>query len=582
MAQQPRKMFIPAFSIVAMVITLLVIISVSTYRNLDRDKREAMGYVHRECLALINALETGARVGLLHHDIHADQFGRLIREASGIRDVAYILLVDKNGRIIQSADPAGAGITEDFDRAFFLQNAAGDGKGRIRMLGDHTKVYETAKRFRLPATSDNLSRPGPDQSDLSAKKLPGSIMIIGLKMKSFEAARKADFHHAIIMAAIVFALGSGTIFFIFVIQNYYLVNRTLKQARDYNRVVVDHMANGLISIDISGKVQTCNHQAAELLGIADAELNGEDLKHILDFEQSGISKTLNNCATVMEREIQVPICPEGDGTRRHLAVSVTPILTNNRKCGGAVIILRDLTELKQLEAKVRRSEKLAAIGKLAASVAHEIRNPLSSIRGFAHLLAGVLSDSPKEKKYADVMVQEVDRINRVVSDLLIFARPLELELRPTDICEMVEHVAALAGTGRDSGHVDIRTQCPEHMERVDIDGGLMTSVLFNLVLNAMQSMEDGGQVDIGVSMNREGGARLLRLWVSDNGPGIPADRQKTIFEPFYTTREKGTGLGLAIAHKIVENHGGRIGIQSPAPGETAGSRFDIRIPLGDG
>jgi two-component system sensor histidine kinase HydH len=122
-----------------------------------------------------------------------------------------------------------------------------------------------------------------------------------------------------------------------------------------------------------------------------------------------------------------------------LALSITPIIGEDSTCQGAVIVMRDLSEIKQLEEKVRRSEKLAAIGKLAAGVAHEIRNPLSSIRGFAQYLRNAFKDKPREKEYTETIVLEVDRINSVVTDLLTFARPMEAELIPTDLTEMHCH-----------------------------------------------------------------------------------------------------------------------------------------------
>jgi two-component system sensor histidine kinase HydH len=258
-------------------------------------------------------------------------------------------------------------------------------------------------------------------------------------------------------------------------------------------------------------------------------------------------------------------------------MSATPILEEDDQCQGAVIVLRDLREIKQLEEKVRRSEKLAAIGKLAAGVAHEIRNPLSSIRGFAQFLAQGLKDSPREQKYAQTMVSEVDRINRVVTDLLTFARPTRAEAVPADVTELVEHCVRLVQVDADSRNITLRRNITD-LSKVRLDTNQLTQALLNLLLNAMQAVESGGTIEIGAAL-KPSDDRLL-LWVEDNGAGIQPDKFEKIFDPFYTTRAKGTGLGLAIVHKIVENHQGEIGVESPPAGKRKGSRFTLFLPAG--
>lgn len=260
-----------------------------------------------------------------------------------------------------------------------------------------------------------------------------------------------------------------------------------------------------------------------------------------------------------------------------MTLSVTPILDEKQTCTGAVILLRDLREIKKLEEKVRHSEKLAAIGELAAGVAHEIRNPLSSIKGFARFLAHSLSDRAQEKEYAEIMVKEVDRINRVVNDLLTFARPLEPELTPTDVLELAEHTMRLVETDARSRDIKIRSEINSDLKRFLLDANQITQALLNLMLNALQEVNNGGSIDVGADVN-EAGTRL-NIWVEDNGPGIPQDKKKKIFDPFFTTREKGTGLGLAIVHKIVENHRGEIRVESPLSGNTRGCRFVMSLPV---
>ncbi|HYA02794.1 MAG TPA: ATP-binding protein [Syntrophobacteria bacterium] len=260
-----------------------------------------------------------------------------------------------------------------------------------------------------------------------------------------------------------------------------------------------------------------------------------------------------------------------------IALSVTPIRGDDGRCRSAVIVLRDLREIKRLEEEVRRSEKLAALGELAAGVAHEIRNPLSSIRGLAHFLRRALTERPQEMAYAEIMVKEVDRINRVVTDLLTIARPQEPDLAPADLQELLDHTVHLVQADVDRRGVEIHLTIARGLPEVVVDENQITQALLNLVLNALQAVETGGTIEVGASV--EDLDSRLHLWVEDNGPGVPPEHVERIFDPFFTTRAKGTGLGLPIVQKIAENHRGEIRVESPPKGKARGSRFTISIPL---
>ncbi len=259
-----------------------------------------------------------------------------------------------------------------------------------------------------------------------------------------------------------------------------------------------------------------------------------------------------------------------------MALSVSPIPGENGGCKGAVLILRDLTQIKKLEEKVRRTEKLAAIGKLASSVAHEIRNPLSSIRGFAQYLGREFTDRPDKQKFTRIIVKEVDRINRVVTDLLVLSRPRMPELTPTDIGELIDHSMNLTQPDAESHGVSLTRELPVEPIIWGLDVNQMTQVLLNLILNALDFSPEGAIVEVGARRNPKD--TELHLWVSDDGPGIGPETKTQLFDPFFTTRKKGSGLGLAIVKKIVENHGGTVDVISPPENRKTGCRFEIRIP----
>jgi two-component system sensor histidine kinase HydH len=234
-----------------------------------------------------------------------------------------------------------------------------------------------------------------------------------------------------------------------------------------------------------------------------------------------------------------------------------------------------MSAIKHLEEQVQRAEKLAAVGRLAAGVAHEIRNPLSSIRGFAYLLGKGHGEESPEREYADVMVREIDRINHVVSDLLNFARPMKLE--PEDIClaDIIDHVVALVSADTKAQEIDVHVHHDRNCPRLFADPNQLSQAILNLILNAIHALEDGGTIE--VRAGRQDKGEGLVISVEDNGPGIMPDLQDKIFEPFTTTRERGVGLGLAMVRKIAENQNGSVHLESPPPEKTHGTRFTLLL-----
>jgi two-component system sensor histidine kinase HydH len=568
-----KKLYLPALSLVAIIFLLLVLISISTYRNLDREKTRALHFLHHQGVTLLRSIEASARTGMQSLMWQEVSLGKLLQETTKDDEIAYVYLIDGHGLILHHSDPSKEGESSVWKPDLIEKDQI---VTRIKEFPEGIRIYELAKYFSpmyepsIIHSKDSILNSGQIPEQHSHR---GDSIVLGMKMTAFKDARHADIQHALIMAGVILVLGSGALFFIFVIQNYYLVNRTLKQTQDYTRQVVASMANGLLSVDLDGKIISYNLLALELLGLEEYEVKQMDFNDLIDFRGTDLFETMGHCVSVLDREINFH---KKSGEVVPLAFSITPIMGAGDNCQGAVIILRDLREIKQLEEQVRRSEKLAAIGELAAGVAHEIRNPLSSIKGFAQYLRHTLKDKPREKEYAETMVSEVDRINTVVTDLLTFARPMEAELVPTDVTELIEHTVRLIQADAQTRNINIQMHISD-LSKVPLDANQMTQAILNLLLNALQAVKNGGRIEVGAALNTSD--LLLKMWVEDDGSGISADQKEKIFDPFFTTQEKGTGLGLAIVHKIVENHNGEINLESPPVGKKQGTRITLSIPI---
>ncbi|PLX78949.1 MAG: sensor histidine kinase [Desulfuromonas sp.] len=229
-------------------------------------------------------------------------------------------------------------------------------------------------------------------------------------------------------------------------------------------------------------------------------------------------------------------------------------------------------QILEIAEQLRRADRLTVLGELSAGMAHEIRNPLGSIRGTAEILRdGVPQDDPKAE-FAEILLKEVDRLNRVVQEFLDFARPGQADMfKRTEICALLHESVQLIGNQARKGRVDITLRC-DTLPAFMGDAEKIKQALLNLLLNALQAMPDGGALRI----EADSGEKELRVRISDSGCGIPAEAREKIFNPFYTTRAAGTGLGLAITHRIIQSHGGRLEVESSVG---VGTTFTMLVPL---
>ena len=223
-------------------------------------------------------------------------------------------------------------------------------------------------------------------------------------------------------------------------------------------------------------------------------------------------------------------------------------------------------------ARLAQSEKLAALGQLAAAIAHEVRNPLAVVRSAAQGLTETLpADDAPSHRSCSFIIAEVDRLGSVVSSLLAFARPLQLRPRPVAVSDLVDRALLLAGGELAGKHVQVRCATPAGLPTLQADADLVCQALITLLANAAEAVPEAGEV----SIEAQAADGTVELAVADSGPGVPPELRARIFEPFFTTRPRGTGLGLAVARQIVEAHGGKLDVGERMGG---GARFTLRLP----
>ena len=351
-------------------------------------------------------------------------------------------------------------------------------------------------------------------------------------------------------------------------------NEALEATRDFLTRVIEGTADAIIVRDAAGLITSWNPAAEAIFGWTAVEMLGQTAQRLVAAGNESVLAVKRIDAALREGRTLRNLETSGlrkDGTPITFSLTVAPIYDATDRFAGTTGIVRDVTALKQLQLQLLERERLAAIGELAAMVAHEVRNPLAGIRGGCEILLEGYPEGDTRHDIGVEIIHQVDRLSRTVHDLLLFARPKAMDLVPTDLHGLIERILRVLGDDPETGEIEVVRDFGDDVPIIQADGRQMEQVFMNLILNAIQVMSHKGKVTIAT---RTVGRQVV-VAVSDTGPGIPPDKLAHIFEPFFTTRAQGTGLGLAIVKKIVEAHGGRIEAAS-LPG--SGARLTATLP----
>jgi two-component system sensor histidine kinase PilS (NtrC family) len=342
--------------------------------------------------------------------------------------------------------------------------------------------------------------------------------------------------------------------------------------RELNQVIVDSIQSGLIMTDAEGHIRHVNAFGEGILGRRASALLTMPLRDVLGSNLLGSAELRARAASRALARLELRYHHPG-GSELDLGVSVTPLATAEAARGGYLVVFQDLTDVRRLEAELRTNEKLAAVGEMAAQLAHEIRNPLGSIRGSAQVLAGEPGFSADQGHLLTIISRESKRLSDTLNRFLFQARSSGKPRDVVDLRPLLEEAVTLLRNGPEIG--------PDHAVRLETDDGphlcladrdQITQVFWNLARNGLEAMPEGG--DLVVSLRRVGADVVLT--VRDQGRGMAREEQRRVFEPFQSSSAMGTGLGLAIVYRIVREHGGDISVRS-APAR--GTEVELRLPL---
>jgi two-component system sensor histidine kinase HydH len=568
---------------------LAVVVAVMAAIDLGRERQYMTQLMLEKGAALIKAFEAGARTGMRGGFGANIRLQHLLEETANQPGIFSIAVTDASGRILAHSEASRIG-----QQLFGAETMAALAPGNTEQWrltqepGEASQTFLVYRHF-VPSLAGRFSRGewmhGPGRGhgpgmgggsgredaagrnflcsdDCDATGAPRDLLresldiFVGLDVAPIEAARRADLQNTLVTASVLLILGLGGVASLSALQSFRAQRRVLRQTTALAEEVVAAMPAGLILVGPDGRVAMANAAAAALAGVGEGGLAGRPAGDVLP-------EALLERAGEGEREMDLSLCGKAPLA---LGVSVSSVRAEEGVSVGSLVLLRDLREVRRLEAEVRRREKLAAVGHLAAGVAHEIRNPLSSIRGYAAYFGAKFAPGSEDRQAAEVMVREVDRLNRVISELIEFSRPSDLKRRPVRLPDLAAHAERLTRPDAVARGVTVDLSGATDAPEVLADPDRLSQALLNLCLNAIQAMETGGVMTLATGTAPDGRALVE---VADTGPGISPEHRDRIFDPYFTTKPRGTGLGLPLAHKIVAAHGGEIRVSSRPGGGTA-------------
>lgn len=568
---------IPPLILIGTIIVLFPIFTFMTIDRINRQENQSIRLLFEKSTALIRAFEAGTYTGMMNMQWSAAAMENLLSETATLPDIVYLFIVDQNGkiRLHSQKEKIGGSYGRDLD----LKAVIDENKTGWRIIEDPKKhkVFEVHKKFspintgRLKGVNPMMSMHGSmhgntlKQNDL----YENTIIFVGLDMTLISSADKNDTQHAIMMGVILALIGLTGFLLVFIVQRYGQTRSTLSRIQIFSDNLVENMPIGLVAADNNDQIVSINPTALKILNIP-TNIKTKRIGALLPGEVKNLLHTAPGNKKLIEKEITLK---KDSDSKITLDAIVSPLFDKDENALGTLLILRDKTELHRLRTEMEQNKRLAAIGRLAAGVAHEIRNPLSSLKGYATFFKEVFDRDSENFTIADTMTKEVDRLNRVVGELVELAKPIAVSGTSVNLEALISECIQLIAYEPDAEHIEIKTDIQRDLPQIQADEDRLKQVLLNLCLNALQAMENPGVLTL--KMYSDDADKEIVIEVADTGCGINQEDLSDIFEPYFTTKLSGTGLGLAIVHNIVKAHKGRIEVASNTG---AGTVFKIFLP----
>lgn len=380
---------------------------------------------------------------------------------------------------------------------------------------------------------------------------PYGIFRAGLSLDGYNAVMRGSRRQTVVVSGVLFLIGIVVFTLLALNQTFQVVNRSYTEIRSFTAAVLESMETGVVAVDSEGRVTVLNRAAKEIMKVGSSAL-------LLPYDEVFPGDPLRLKELLSGKESKGDFETEILGST--VLVSISLLSDIDGKASGGTALLRDVTSVRRMEREMKQRERLSLLGDTAASVAHEVRNPLNAISMAAQRLEEEYAakegmDSAKE--FSRILRQEVKRLDGIVSQFLSLARPSQLNLKKCDLNRLVTETVALAEGEAASLSIEISTSLAD-IPRVVLDPDEFKKAVINIVRNGLEAAGEGGTVDLSTRLD----GNMVALQIEDSGKGMNEEQMSKVFQPYFTTKEQGTGLGLSIAQRVVADHGGRIDVDS--------------------
>ena len=478
--------------------------------------------------------------------------GYLIQNISQQSGIEYIVLQSKEGIVFASKKVEKMLKLENDP---FLLEALNKSETRSRVTAfEEGKILEVVKPF-------------------VSSQFPPGVFRIGLSLAGYDQVSKSYQSQMIIFSLILFFLGLLLVGIVMVNQSYFVLDKSYKEIRTLTGNILEGMNSAVVAVDRDRKIITFNRVAEEIFALKREEVINKGYSLVFPRDECLINEVLNSGKSIREMEKKFKL---SSGEEKDLVFGASLLSAEKGELRGAVAVIHDITELKKYEEEAKRAERLSTLGNLAAGVAHEIRNPLNAISIAAQRLKNEFmpeKDKEEYQNFTQTIIKEVRRLDQTINQFLSLAKAQKLNLVSTNIGSFLFEVVSLMEIEAKEKGIIIEKEIEGDFQ-IRMDREEMKKALVNIILNGIQAMSSGGKMNISGNLDNSGREYVIK--VKDTGPGIPEENLSKIFQPYFTTKEKGTGLGLAIAYRIINDHKGKIEVESRAG---KGTTFTVRLPV---
>ena len=565
---------------------LAFIIGVFAVNNFQREKKLMNMALIQEGRAVLNLVSSSSRVALRNllrdvvfgDDAWAESIQEIIENGAEHEGIISLFLTDEKGTIVAHNEATQVGKQVDESTVRFL-GALGGAQAQfytsrtLPKMSGNTQRFQIASLFNpLEGRKDQFSamrenargRMGRMMRDqVSSRDLETRLhrffdttfyLVAELDMTAFQYQVHKQFIFIVILSIVLLLVGVGGLLSLVAIQGLKGSQQKLKTMTAFTDLLIASMPLGIMALDSAGRVKTCNGSAQNILDLRSNTAG----KHYSEMFPATIVSKIELMISRKNAMSEMDLVIEKQGTMKSLHLTCVPISSSDEADSGQMLLIQDMTTQKNLESELRRNERHTALGKMAAGVAHELRNPLSSIKGLALLLKSKINRQSSGTEAADILISEVERLDRSISELLDYSRPEHLSVGQLELVEPIKKAIRLIRSDANAEQVEIIEQYADEKRLIAGDRDKLTQLFLNLFLNSIQAMSGGGRLT--VTTRHDEGRNTVE--VEDSGTGVDEALKEKIFDPYFTTKHEGTGLGLSLCSKIVEDHHGSISISS--------------------